>query len=244
MSKHALVVAGQKLPETAKAVAVVSSFLSFRGFIVQTMSPVTGGEVAAQLSQFAATSCNPATQPPWSQFLFYFIGHGGGGQMELQDARGMITGFILTDEMAKGAFAICVDEWTFVFDMCQAFDAVSFILTAAAASGKQPPGWILTASGSSSMQPVSHSGLWGTYADFGRWVAELRLFGLGRDVSTTRDESYSYALDECLRSGLTLAADLDACLWQKRFRDPWWWNKSVTGVTPLDYSQTKDVPVF
>lgn len=243
--KHALVVAGEKKPSVSRAVTMVSGFLSHQGFIVDTLSPSSQTEVTDKLAELAAVSCDPNTQPTWSQFLFYFIGHGGSGMMEITDPNtGKAIGTIMTDAVAGAAFGVCVDEWTFVFDMCQAWDAVAWVQSAANTSGKHPQGWILTASGSSTMQSQSHPGFWGGVADFGRWLAELRAFGLERDVSSTQDELYSSAIDECLKGGAGAAADLDHCLWQKRFKDPWWWYKSVTAITPLDYSQPKDVPVF
>jgi len=242
--KHALLVLGEKRSAVDAAGKLVKGFLEKRSFVVEVLLPSSPSEVTSKLESYAKISCDPNTNPKWSQFLYYFIGHGGQGLMELTNpANGKALGTIMTDDMAAKAFDLCVDEWTYVFDMCQAWDAVNWIRQAASKSGKQPQGWILTASGTGNTRPHGFTGALGAISRVGQWIAELEGLGLSRDVSATRDEYYSSALDECL-NGSALAADLADCLWQKRFKDPWWWNKSVTAVSKLDYSQPKDVPVF
>lgn len=144
--KHALLVLGEAaLPAAESRVAV--TLLQAQGYTVHIVRPATSGPVVAEITRLGQLSNDPSVGG-FRMFVFYFIGHGGAGMMSIFDANNKEIGSILTDNIALQVFTeISADAYTFVFDMCDALPASLFVSSAGLASGRNPEGWILGASG-------------------------------------------------------------------------------------------------
>lgn len=214
--KHALLVIGEgTLPAVKEQLA--ANILTSMGYTVHPLRPRSAGEVSAEIARLGAIS-QDQNQPDWNRFIFFFIGHGGGGLMALNDENGKESGTVFTDVIAKESFEeIWVDAYTFIFDMCEAFSAVDWVWRGASQSNEDPTGWILGAS---------------SRPDLG-------------DGGSTYDELFTQAIKDCL-SGMGQAVNADVlgdCLTQERWYSPWWY-KSLPRVSKINLTQPDDVPVF
>jgi hypothetical protein len=219
--KHALLVIGELSLPLAKQ-QVAQQLLASQGHIVHKLLPSSSAQVTAEITRLGAISADPNT-PAWDLFAFYFIGHGGSGFMQLNDADDDVTGFLDTQAIAQQAFEeIWVDSWTFAFDMCNAADAVPFVRTGMEAAKDDPSdpdmvGWVMVSSGFSS------GGLSYTYGTL-----------------------YTQAVSDCLGRLTPPPAGqsaLENCIKQERFDKPWWY-KSYTDISEVSLGQPASVPLF
>ncbi len=215
--KHALLVIGEPTLSIEKQ-RVVEQLLQSQKIKVHKITPKSAGEVKTEISRLGAISADP-NQPPWDLFVFYFIGHGGQGIMNIAGKKKAL----LTYENALQIFEeVYVDSWTHVYDMCHANDAVTFVRQAMDKSKDDPydpdlVGWILAASGYSTT-------------------------GMGLDA--TYGELYTEALKKCLGGLASVNANsLHQCILNERFHKPWWY-KSSTSIHKIGLVQPSDVPVF